>query len=103
MQAARSKIAFRALRPVLPVLALAAFWLPLLQPLVQRGMMTCSHDGALYLLRVFQFDALLQRGSLWPRWSPGMVFGYGYPLFNFHPVLGLYPASLLHRLDLTLL
>jgi hypothetical protein len=87
----------------LPVAALVAFWLPLLQPLIQRGMMTCSHDGALYLLRAFQLDVMVRQGVVWPRWAPGMVLGYGYPLFNFHPPLSLYPGVLLNLLGLSLL
>ncbi|MBN1889253.1 MAG: hypothetical protein JW850_14765 [Thermoflexales bacterium] len=83
--------------------AISAFWLLLMGPLAQAGRMTCSHDGALYLLRAFQLDEMVARGVLWPRWVPGMVFGYGYPLFNFHPLLSLYPVVILHRLGLSLL
>ncbi len=90
-------------RATLPVLALVAFWLPVLGPLVQPGMMTRSSDGVLHLLRAFQLDTLVRQGMLWPRWSPGMVFGYGYPLFNFYPILSLYPGLILHRLGLSLL
>ena len=103
MQEARDKIAARAVWAVLPTLALIAFWLPLLGPLVQRGMLTCSHDGVLHLLRTFQLDTLVRQGVLWPRWLPGMVFGYGYPLFNFHPALSYYPALIVHRLGPSLL
>src|SRR5512143_792410 len=85
------------------MLALIAFWLPLLGPLVQPGMATCSHDGMLHLFRAFQLDALVRQGMLWPRWLPGMVFGYGYPLFNFYPALSLYPVLILQRLGLSLL
>jgi hypothetical protein len=88
---------------MLPVLALLMFWLPLLQPLAQRGMMTCSPDGAFHLFRVLQLDILARQGILWPRWLPGMVYGYGYPLFDFYPVLAYYPALILHRLSLSLL
>ena len=100
MQEARGKIASRA---ALPVLALMAFWLPLLGPLVQRGLLTCSHDGVLHLYRVFQLDALVRQGVLWPRWLPGMVFGYGYPLFNFHPAVSYYFPLILYRLGISLL
>ena len=93
----------RAARVALPILALTAFWLLTLGPLIQPGQMTCSHDGVLHLLRAFQLDTLLQQGLLWPRWSPGMVLGYGYPLFNFYPVLSLYPVLILYRLGLSLL
>lgn len=103
MQEAGGKIRSRAVRAALPTLALIAFWLPLLGPLVQRGMLTCSHDGALHLFRTFQLDTLVRQGVLWPRWLPGTVFGYGYPLFNFYPALSHYPPLILHRLGISLL
>ncbi len=93
----------RKTRAALPVLALVTFWLPVISPLTQPGVMTCSHDGVLHWLRAFQLDELARQGILWPRWAPGLVFGYGYPLFNFYPVLSLYPLLILHRLGLSLL
>ncbi len=103
MRAARDRVRGILPNTILPALALVAFWLLLLQPLVQPGRMTCSHDGALHLLRAFQLDTLVRQGVLWPRWSPGMVYGYGYPLFNYYPALSLYPGLLLHRAGLSLL
>ncbi len=103
MQEARDKITARPSWAILPALALVAFWLPLLGPLAQRGMLTCSHDGVLHLFRTFQLDALVRQGVLWPRWLPGMVFGYGYPLFNFHPVVSYYLVLMVHWLGLSLL
>jgi len=87
-------------RAVLPVFALVAFWLPVLGPLTRPGMITRSDDGVFHLLRLFHLDMLVQQGVLWPRWAPGMVFGYGYPLFNFCPILSYYPMLILHRLGL---
>ena len=93
----------RTTRAALPVLALVTFWLPVIAPLTQPGVMTCSHDGILHWLRAFQLDELVRQGIVWPRWAPGLVFGYGYPLFNYYPVLSLYPLLILHRLGLSLL
>jgi len=90
-------------RAGLPMLALIAFWTLTLKPLVQSGMMTCSHDGMLHLLRAFHLDAMARQGIWWPRWVPTLVFGYGCPLFNFYPALSLYPILILHRLGLSLL
>jgi hypothetical protein len=90
-------------RATLPALALVAFWLPVLEPLVRPGMMTRSDDGVFHLLRLFHVDTLIRQGVLWPRWAPGMVFGYGYPLFNFYPILSYYPMLILHRLGLSFL
>jgi hypothetical protein len=103
MQEARGNSLAKITRIVLPMLALGAFWLPVLKPLIQPGMMTRSSDGVLHFLRAFQLDTLVRQGVFWPRWSPGMVFGYGYPLFSFYPALSLYPSLILHRLGLSLL
>jgi len=88
---------------LLPALVLVVLWLLTLQPLIQPGMMTCSHDGMLHFLRAFQLDVMVRQGIVWPRWTPGMVFGYGYPLFNYYPPLALYPILILHRLGFSLL
>jgi hypothetical protein len=103
MQEAKRDSLAKLTRTTLPVLALVAFWLPVLRPLIQPGMMTRSSDGVLHFLRAFQLDTLVRQGIFWPRWSPGMVFGYGYPLFSFYPALSLYPSLILHRLGLSLL
>ena len=63
--------------------------------------MTCSDDGGLYLCRFVEFDHCLRQGALWPRWTPDLVYGYGYPLFNFFPPLSFYPAELFHLLGLS--
>lgn len=99
----RDRLLARAAHAALPMLALVAFWLLVLEPLVQPGMMTCSHDGVMHLLRAFQLDTLVRQGILWPRWSPEMAFGYGYPLFNFYPILSLYPVLILHHAGQSLL
>lgn len=45
-----------------------------------------------------ELDHCLRQGALWPRWPPDLVYGYGYPLFNFFPPLSFYPAELFHLL-----
>jgi hypothetical protein len=60
--------------------------------------MTCSDDGGHYLCRFVELDHCLRQGALWPRWTPDLVYGYGYPLFNFFPPLSFYPAELFHLL-----
>ena len=70
------------------------------QPLI-RPSVTCSQDGLLHLLRLVELDQSLQHGQLYPRWSPDMAYGYGYPLFNFVSSLPLYPAEALHLLGLS--
>jgi hypothetical protein len=60
--------------------------------------MTCSDDGGHYLVRFVELDHCLRQGALWPRWTPDLVYGYGYPLFNFFPPLSFYPAEFFHLL-----
>ena len=59
----------RKTQAALPILALITFWLPVIAPLAQRGVMTCSHDGVLHWLRAFQLDELARQGIVWPRWA----------------------------------
>jgi hypothetical protein len=70
------------------------------QPLFNPAM-TCSDDGGLYLCRFVEFDHCLHQGAIWPRWTPDLVYGYGYPLFNFFPPLSFYPAEFFHLLGLS--
>ena len=63
--------------------------------------MTCSDDGGLYLCRLVEFDHCLRQGVPWPRWTPDLVYGYGYPLFNFFSPLSFYPAEFFHLLGLS--
>ncbi len=70
------------------------------QPLLKPSM-TCSDDGGHYLIRFVELDHCLRQGSLWPRWTPDLVYGYGYPLFNFFPPLSFYPAEFFHLLGLS--
>lgn len=63
-----------------------------------------SADGLLHLYRAAALEhALRVDHPLWPRFSSGIVYGYGAPLFNFFPPLAYYPASLAHSLGLSFL
>jgi hypothetical protein len=63
-----------------------------------------SADGLLHLYRVAALEHSLRVDHpLWPRYSSGLAYGYGAPLFNFFPPLAYYPASLAHSLGLSLL
>lgn len=67
---------------LLTLLALPALW-PLFQPGLPRG-----NDHLPHFFRVVALDAALRQGQWLPRWSPDLVHGYGYPVFNFFPYLG---------------
>ena len=82
------------------LLLISLLGLVALQPLL-RPAMTCSDDGGHYLVRLVELDHCLRQGTPWPRWTPDLVYGYGYPLFNFFPPLSFYPAEFFHLLGLS--
>jgi hypothetical protein len=59
-----------------------------------------SADGRPHLFRLILLDHTLRIGDWWPRYSPELVYGYGYPLFNFYAPLTYYLGAALHALGL---
>ena len=58
-----------------------------------------TDDGLLQMYRSVALDHSLRVDHpLWPRYSSGLVYGYGAPLFNYFPPLSYFPASWLHGL-----
>lgn len=83
--------------PLLAVLALVpAALLPLLSEPLPR-----SADGRPHLLRMAALAMSLDNGELWPRFSPDLVYGYGYPLFHYYAPLIYYLGVGLHALGLS--
>ena len=69
-----------------------------------RNQMPYSADGLLQLYRSAALEHSLRVDHpLWPRFSSGLVHGYGAPLFNYFPPPAYYPAVLAHRLGLSFL
>ncbi len=87
---------------LLRLLGLAALTLLAVQPLM-RGALPQTADGTLHLYRLVTLDHALADGTLWPRYVPGMVYGYGAPMFNYYAPLSLYPMQGLHLLRLDFL
>ncbi len=79
---------------LLPLLAIPALW-----PLLRHGLPE-SADGTLHLLRLVVFDHHIGNGVLYPRWTPELFKGLGYPVFNFYGPLAYYLAELLHLIGL---
>jgi hypothetical protein len=77
----------------LPLLAVPALW-----PYTQGWPATA--DGWLHLVRLAVLDQHVVRGVLFPRWTPELVLGYGYPVFNFYGPTTFFLAELLHLLGL---
>lgn len=90
-------------RALLLFLALAALCLPLLQPFTLPDL-PLSDDGAIHLVRAVALDHS-QRvdGAFWPRYSSGLAYGFGAPLFNYYAPLNYMPQVLLHHLGLSFL
>lgn len=78
------------------LLALPAFW-----PFVHGGLPE-TVDGTHHLMRLMLFDAHIQKGSFYPRWTHELVLGHGYPVFNFYGPAIYYLGVLLHRMGLDL-
>lgn len=84
-----------AVRCLLPWCVLAVVALPAAWPYIGVGLPR-TNDAPLHLYRVLALDRLMRAGYLWPRWSPDLVHGYGYPVFNFFSPLAHYSVALYH-------
>lgn len=61
-----------------------------------------SHDGWHQVARLFYFHQALIDGQFPPRWSGGLLHGFGYPLFIFSYHLPWWIAELFLRLNFTI-
>jgi len=86
-------------RSLFPYLSLTLFAFLAAEPLA-RAEMTCSDDGPFHLFRAVELGSLIQAGHFFPRWSPHMAQGYGYPFYNFYAPLSSYFVVFLHAFGL---
>ncbi|MBN1877895.1 MAG: hypothetical protein JXA33_26980 [Anaerolineae bacterium] len=84
----------KRLRKFSPVLALIILSIIAGQPLLSKQV-SGGHDTSVHFWRAVEAGRLLQAGILWPRWSPTMAWGYGYPLFIFQGALSAQITALL--------
>lgn len=49
-------------------------------------------DGQAHVFRALALEQALAEGVWYPRWLPDLLYGYGYPLFNFYAPLTYYLA-----------
>lgn len=80
-----------------PYVLLVVFLLPALWPLLNPALPR-TNDNLTHFYRAVALDALVQAGIFFPRWSPDLVLGYGYPIFNYFPYLGHWHVELWHLL-----
>ncbi|MBN1318425.1 MAG: hypothetical protein JXA42_23295, partial [Anaerolineales bacterium] len=93
---------FRILRrPVPQFILIFLFAVPLLWPIL-RGQSFCTHDGSLHIYRLAALRDAIEQGLWFSRWTPGLVFGYGFPFFNFRELLSYYVPEILHLLGLAI-
>jgi hypothetical protein len=76
--------------------------LPAASPYFGSGEVPRTNDLFPHLYRVLALDLLVREGTLWPRWSPDLVHGFGYPVFNFFPSLSHWAVEVFHLLGLPL-
>ncbi len=86
----------------LPWLLLAIAALPAAWPYVAGAGLPRTNDALPHLYRTLALDRLVRAGELWPRWSPDLVHGFGYPVFNFFPALSHYLVGMFHLIGLPL-
>lgn len=78
------------------LLALPAVWLLL------RDQMFCTHDGQLHFYRLVALRHAIEQGLWFSRWTPGLVYGYGFPFFNFREIASYYVPEALFLLGLNI-
>jgi hypothetical protein len=81
---------------LIALLALPALWLLL------RGKAFCTDDGSLHFYRLVALRHAIDQGLLFSRWTPGLVYGYGFPFFNFREMGSYYVPEVLHLLGLSI-
>ncbi|PJF20505.1 MAG: hypothetical protein CUN56_15830, partial [Phototrophicales bacterium] len=91
----------RPIQVILFLLGIVCISLLAIQPFTLNQMPETA-DGLLHLYRTAAVDYSLKvENPLWSRYTTGIVYGYGAPLFNYFPPLSYYPGSWLHTLGLT--
>lgn len=66
------------------------------------GKMPLTDDGNLHLYRVIALNHSIKfDGDFYPRYSAGLAYGYGSPLFNYFSPFAYYLPVLLHTVGLT--
>ena len=87
---------------LLTLLALALLVIPAASPYFLPGVPR-TNDLTPHLMRVLFWGEAVSYSGLWPRWSAELVYGYGYPVFNFFPSLFHAFVQFIHQFGLPLL
>ncbi len=89
-------------RKLVTFLALALLAIPAASPYFLPDVPR-TNDLPPHLMRVYFWGQAVTYSGLWPRWSAELVYGHGYPVFNFFPSLFHAFTQLFHQLGLPLL
>ena len=91
------EVVLQKYRRTLPQLTVVLFGVVLASPLM-KGFMTCSDDGVFHIHKALGLETLIKLGHWFPRWTPHMAHGFGYPLYNFYAPLSSYLLAGIHSL-----
>src|SRR3990167_6976871 len=80
------------------LLILLILILPSFALLFQKGYFSMHDD--LQAFRQLELNKCFQDGQIPCRWVPDMGYGYGYPLFNYYPVMPSYLGELVYKIVL---
>jgi hypothetical protein len=72
-------------------------------PLTAPGSFLTAHDATIGAYFLWQFDAGIADGALYPRWAIDWTYGYGHPLFLIIAPLAFYVAEAFHLLGASLI
>ncbi|MCP4422698.1 MAG: hypothetical protein GY805_39315 [Chloroflexi bacterium] len=86
----------RRMRFIWPWLALLLIVILAAQPL--WGLPPQGDDLLLHIYRIPLVNSQWAAGTLFSRWQPDLIYGYGSPLFTFYPPLSAYLLTLLYWL-----
>lgn len=75
--------------------------IPSFSTLLQPGYFGMHDD--LQIMRIYQMDLCFKDLQIPCRWIPDMGYGYGYPLFNYYPVIPYYLGEFIHALGFSLI
>ena len=75
--------------------------IPALLPFFVEGLPR-SFDGGTHLLRIGRLIDQIRSGTLFPRWTPELSLGYGYPVFSYYAPATYYLVAALHGLGLSI-
>ncbi len=85
-----------ALKWILVIIALGILSLVSISPFLSEGL-PLTDDGNLHIYRSIVLDDTIQNdGSLYPRYTSALAYGYGASLFNYFPPTSYYPTVIFH-------